>query len=188
MKKPIIPGEAEEFDPESHVEFLLINDIRHEIMNFRPGFLANKTERTFFLSDAGSDWFRVTTNDDTIVIAVPFALIKYLCFMDIINITVLNKKKRTIGSSKYGIDPAFQFVFKIGRRDLKLFGALRVRCSEKIGRLLRVRDKVTLIAVDEDGIAMPFEEGRTAMELVVLKENVNAIHEASWEKYGIEEL
>lgn len=188
MAKPIVPGKPEELDPESHVEFLLLNDIRHEITNFRPGFSANRTDRTFFLSDAGSDWFNVTTNGETVVIAVPFGLMKYLCFMDIINITVLNKEVKKMGAKKKTIDPAFHFVFKIGRRDLKLFGALRVRCSSKIGQLLRLKDKVTVIAIDNDGIAMPYDEGKTAMELYVLEENIKALHEASWEKYGIPEF
>lgn len=179
------PGKAEDFDPESHVELLLINEIRHEIMNFRPGFAADGVERTFFLSDAGSDWFTVTTEGDDVVIATPYELMKYLCFMDILNVTLL-KKPASRTSNKKKFDPAFHIVFKIGRRELKLFGALRVRCSEKIAKLISMGEKVKFIGFDDNGNSLPLDEGRTFMDLYVLQEDVKSLHAASWEKYGIE--
>lgn len=177
------PGKAEEFDPELFVELLMINEIRHEIMNFRPGFSADQAERTFFLSSAGSDWFTVTTDGDNVVIATPYELMKFLCFMDVLNVTLL--KKPAGRSSKPKFDAAFNIVFKIGRRDLKLFGALRVRCSEKIAKLISLGKKVKFFAIDDDGNSLPYDEGRTAMDLFVIEEEVKSIYEASWEKYGI---
>lgn len=172
------PGKSEEFDPESHVELLFINEIRHEIMNFRPGFSGDRVERTFFISDAGSDWFNVTTNGDDVVVGTPYELMKYLCFMDLLNVTLLKKK-----NGKF--DPAFHIVFKIGRRDLKLFGALRIRCSEKIAKLISMKEKIKFIAIDDDGNSLPLDEGRTFMDLYVIQEEVESLYAASWEKYGI---
>lgn len=181
-----IPGKSEDFDPETHVELLLIDDIRHEITNFKPGFSARNIERTFFLSEAGSDWFSVTTMGESVVIAIPYGLMKYLCFMDLLNITVVEKKVKRNGKSKREIDQAFHIVFKIGRRDLKIFGALRIRCSQKIAKLLSIVDTATLVAVDEDGASLPIDEGRTIAELPILKEVVDSLSQVSWEKYGID--
>lgn len=179
------PGKAEEFDPETHVELLLINEIRHEIMNFRPGFAGGRAERTFFLSAAGSDWFSVTTEGDEVVIATPYDMMKYLCFMDVLNVTLLKKPASRQSTKKMAFDPAFHIVFKIGRRDLKLFGAMRVRCSEKTAKLISMGAKVKFIAIDNDGNSLPIDEGRTLMELHVIQEEVGSLYEASWEKYGI---
>lgn len=182
-----IPGKPEDFDPEAHVELLLIDEIRHEITNFRPGFSAPNIERTFFLSNAGSDWFSVTTMGEGVVIATPYGLMKYLCFMDLLNITVVKKKFKRKGKEELDIDQAFHFVFKIGRRNLKIFGALRVRCSHKIAKLITMVDDITILAIDENGSSMPIKEGKTLFELPVLKEVVYSLSEVSWEKYGIED-
>lgn len=170
----------EEFNPSVHVEMLLLNAVRHEIMNFRPGFSAKGLKSTFFLSEAGSDWLTFEYEHDKCFLTVPWELMKCLAFMDMINLSLVKKPAKGEGEGVF--DDAFYLVFKIGSRDLKQFGALRIRCSKKRAKLLSNQKEVHLIAVDDKGEAFGLDDGKTYFTLRVMLEEVANLRQTSWEK------
>lgn len=167
-----------DFDPERHVEMLLLNSLRHEITNFRPRFPLKQIDNTYFLSDAGSDWFSIEVAQDKVFLCVPFEIMKHFCFMDMVNISIINKG--TPERPKY--DNGLYLIFKVGDRTLRKFGALRIRCSGKRAELLAKSHEVHIIAINDDGEAYGIEEGKTYFKLYMKVEDAKSLHEAPWEK------
>lgn len=167
----------EKFEPETHVEMMLITAIRHEITNFRPRFPFKQVERTYFLTECGSDWFPVEYLNGQIFLCIPEELMRYFCFMDMINISVINK-----GSPKKPIyDDGFYLVFKIGNRNLRKFGALKIRCSSKRAEAISLSEKVHVVAINDKGESLALDEGRTYFKLFSKTELVKNIYQTTWE-------
>lgn len=168
----------EDFKPEKHVEMILFNALRHEITNFRPGFPLKEIDNTYFLTDCGSDWFPLEVSGGKVFLCIPSELMAYFCFMDMINISVINKG--TIDNPDY--DEGYYFVFKIGNRALKKFGALRVRCSKKRSELIALSKEIHVVSVNKDGEALGIDEGRNYFKLLSRVEEIKSLHQASWEQ------